>query len=116
MKILVVEDDQDARELLAMMLAPHEVGAVASVDAAIGAIANTCPDLIVSDLRLGNDSARRLEALVLKQGLQIPFLIISGYVSTADEPQGLIKAYLGKPFETAALLEAVASAMSSQTG
>ena len=116
MKVLVVEDDDDARELLAMMLESYDVRAVATVDGALRAIEDERPTLIVSDLRLRNDNARRLVAEVAKHDLPIPFLIISGFVDNADEPEGLIRAYLAKPFESADLLKAVASAMNGQVG
>lgn len=107
MLIVVVEDDRDARELLVMMLDPHEVVAACSVEEAIGTVERTRPAVVISDLRLGSDSGLRLAEEIAERGLQIPFLIISGLVERSSRPQGLVRGYLAKPFESAALHDAV---------
>ncbi len=88
LRVLVIEDEVDAREALVTLLKNwgHEVMAVASPDG-IAAIPGPAPDAIITDYRLredatGSDAIHRIQAIWRRT---IPALIVTG--DTAPERQ-----------------------------
>jgi CheY-like chemotaxis protein len=110
-RVLVVEDDPDARELVELVLreAGAVVTAVASGAAALDVVDCQRPDLIVSDLSMpGMDGFHLLERLRgLSGGNRIPALALTAHVS-ADMRVRVFAAgfdgYLMKPVDTAELV------------
>ncbi len=89
--VLVVEDNEDAAESLAALLDAwgHEVRVVHTADAAIAAVEERRPDLVLSDVGLpdmdGYALARRLRAV---HGDAVPLLVaLSGYGRDEDRRQ-----------------------------
>lgn len=124
LKILVVDDDADARELIAAIL--RECGAdvtiAVSVTAALDIVVAAKPDVILADLGMpgedGYDLIRRLRAL--GPGLRdIPAVAITAYVSVEDRDRALAAGYgmhLAKPVEPAELARAVAQVTRGMRG
>ena len=114
-RVLVVEDDPDVSELLALLLRT-EGYAVEAVDSTFG-VADTIrrarPDVILLDLglpyRSGGSLLEALEADPATAG--IPVVVVSGMPEAlGPQRRDLVHAVVAKPFENAALLAAVAGA------
>lgn len=113
--ILVAEDDDDLRGVLATSLARqgHRVVQVRDGGEALAAIDQHAVDLIVLDLWMPNvDGFAVLDRLRKRAGnaAPIPVIVVSGGDQTSSEVQALslgANVYLMKPIEAAALTEEV---------
>ncbi|MEO8681850.1 MAG: response regulator, partial [Vicinamibacterales bacterium] len=112
--ILVAEDDDDLRGILATSLSRHghRVLPVRDGGEALAAIDRGEVDLIVLDLWMPNvDGFAVLERLRKREGgVSIPVIVVSGADRQATEGQALslgANVYLTKPIEAAALTEEV---------
>ncbi len=116
-RILVVEDEPVSRMQLQESLESmgHEVvGALASADGALEAVASLRPDLIIMDIHLksfidGIDAASRIKLLS-----NTPLIFVTGYSGqgTVDRAMRLQPAaYLVKPVSDEALRESVDRAL-----
>jgi len=109
-RVLVVEDDADARDLVCAVLGRYgaQVSAVASADAALESIARQMPDVLVSDIGLPNEDGyalmRRLRSQ--PQTARLPALALTAYASIADHRRSLeagFQRHVSKPVEPAEL-------------
>lgn len=116
--VLVVEDDADARDLLVDVLEPlpARVTAVGNVQDALAAIAETRPDVIVSDIGLPGEDGyafiRRLRALPPSEGGRIPAVALTAYARLEDRMKALVAGFnmhIPKPVEPAELMTVLAS-------
>jgi PAS domain S-box-containing protein len=116
LRVLVVDDDEDARDLIFTLLAG--AGAVvetaASASAAFDAVGRFRPDVIVSDIGMpeedGHSLLRRLVALA-EPGRAIPAIALTAYTRAEDRKKALaagFTAHLGKPVAPDDLVAAVA--------
>ena len=106
--ILVVDDDPAMRELIADYLGDNELRVTAAATGAemAQALAEHAIDLVVLDLRLGNEDGMQL-ARKLREDSAIPIIIVTGKQDDADRVMGLELAaddYLTKPFNSRELL------------
>ncbi|MGA9994119.1 MAG: PAS domain S-box protein [Pyrinomonadaceae bacterium] len=117
LRVLVVDDDTDACELMALAL--RKCGAdVRTADSAAGAfdtISRWLPDSIVSDIGMpgedGYDLIRQIRALRPEQGGKVPALALTAYARDEDRDLALaagFQMHVGKPVELVELVEAVA--------
>lgn len=116
-RILIVDDEPDI--VLALQIVLEDAGyQVASVDRGDQLMERLStggvPDLIVLDMLLsgrdGREIARELKALPHTR--QIPILMLSAHPAARREAQAAgVEAFLAKPFELDALLEAVANCL-----
>jgi CheY-like chemotaxis protein/nitrogen-specific signal transduction histidine kinase len=89
-RILVVEDDPDARELLCTLLESEGVlvTSAASAEEAMERFAETRPDILLSDIGLpgvdGCSLMRRVRALGPERGGSLPAVAITAYGSSED--------------------------------
>jgi two-component system CheB/CheR fusion protein len=106
--VLLVEDDADAREALVSVLEHYgaRVTAAGSVADALKALAQSVPDLLVSDLgmpgRDGYDLIRAVRALPPDQGGRVPALALSAYASPQDRDRAITAGFhrhVAKPAE-----------------
>jgi signal transduction histidine kinase len=120
-RVLVVDDDADARELLIAMLqgAGAEVRAVGSVDDALLAMSALRPDAIVSDIGIpGEDGyalARRLRALPAGEGGQTPAVALTAFAAPRDRKRALeggFDGFLAKPVSAPDLVTLVGQLVS----
>ena len=114
--VLVVEDDQDARELAehTLRLAGAQVQVVGSAAEALGALRRSLPNVLVSDIGLPYEDGYSLIEAVRRlppgQGRDIPALALTAYVREEDRMKALVSGFQGhlaKPFEPVALVAAV---------
>jgi two-component system CheB/CheR fusion protein len=113
MRILVVEDDQDALKMFGMLLG--SVGAVVTTAvSAQEALACATPglfDLIVSDIAMPGMDGYTLVKLLRERGLHgVPAIALTGFARPDDRQRSLAAGFdvhLGKPFQLAAFTSAV---------
>jgi PAS domain S-box-containing protein len=118
LRILVVDDETDARDLLMIRLRQYgaEVITAASAEAAFEAIARQepRPDLIVSDIAMpgedGYSLIRRVRALAPEQGGRIPAIALTAYSRTKDRVQAVaagFQMHMPKPVNATELVYAI---------
>ena len=117
-KILIVEDDQDTRQLLKIRLQSqgYETAYAADAVTAITAAREERPDLILLDMGLpGGDGVVVMERLKTFPALaHIPVVVVSAREQSATERQATeagAEAYVQKPIDNAELLGAIRSAL-----
>jgi signal transduction histidine kinase len=113
-RILVIEDNADAREMLraALALDGHEVRAAADGAAGLAAVAHARPDVALIDIGLpdidGYEVARRLRSMV--NGARIGLVAVSGYGQAEDQRRALeagFDAHVTKPVAPERLQEII---------
>ena len=114
-RVLVVEDDPDLSEFLALRLRAegYAVEAVDSIFGVADLIRRSRPDVILLDLALPYRSgASLLEALKADPATAgIPVVVVSAMAEMlGPRRRALAHAVIAKPFKTTAVLEAVAGA------
>jgi CheY-like chemotaxis protein len=109
-QILIVEDDADLRFVIRMVLerAGYEVAEAGHGFAALGAIENRLPDLVIADMTMplmnGSELIDRIRSN--RSTVSIPIVLLSGRdVDSADSQ--LVSAVVSKPFEPADLLASI---------
>jgi signal transduction histidine kinase/ActR/RegA family two-component response regulator len=119
LRILVVDDEADARDLLAIRLQQYgaDVITAPSAEAAMDALArqNPRPDLIVSDIAMpgedGYSLIRRVRAMEPEHGGRIPAIALTAYSRTKDRVQALaagFQIHMPKPVNASELAHAIA--------
>ena len=115
LRVLMVEDEPDTREAIAYMLtqAGAEVRPVDSAEAAMAAIAEWHPDVLVSDIGLpyedGYALIRRVRALGDPESM-LPAVALTAYAQEQDRVRALAagyQAFLAKPVQAEELLAAL---------
>jgi CheY-like chemotaxis protein len=116
LRILVVDDNLDARELLRVVLTRRgaEVKVCATVRAALEFIEQWQPDVLVSDIGMpgedGYDLIRQVRSLPDDHGGQIPAVAMTGYASPKDAARVLAAGYqmfLAKPIDLVDLVTVI---------
>jgi signal transduction histidine kinase len=116
-RVLVVDDSEDAREMLSVALARSgaEVATAASTAEALAALAARRPDVVVADLAMAGEDgfalARRLRALPPELGGATPAIAVTAYVLTDDRVRVLeagFQSLVTKPLVPERIVEAVA--------
>ena len=116
-RVLVVDDDPDTCELLAMVLrdAGAEARAVSSARDAWREIALFQPDLLVSDIGMPGDDGyaliRQVRARESVEGGHIPAVALTAFASRADREQALslgFEEHVAKPVSPAELTRTAA--------
>ncbi len=123
MRILLVEDDKDSREMLAMVLSIYgvKVESAETAGEAVEKIKELKPDVLVSDIGLpgedGYDLIRKVRGLPDRDGGNTPAVALTGYVSVQDRKLALDAGYedhLPKPVDPNSLLEILVRLRSSE--
>ena len=116
--VLLVEDHDDGREVLAriLQLAGARVVAMSSARAALEALGTTRPDVLVSDIGLPEEDGyallRQLREYEAARGGRIPAIAVTGFARPEDRTRLLAEGfqyYIRKPVESHELIAAVAS-------
>ncbi|MBX3192767.1 MAG: response regulator [Labilithrix sp.] len=117
-RVLLVEDEVDTRDILAMTLRRHGADVVTAADAetAVQVFAAFAPDVIVSDIGLPFADGNELIKLVRSspQGREVAAIAVSGYASTDDAQRALEAGFDGhipKPLSSSDLLDAIGGVM-----
>ena len=116
-KILVVEDDPDSREVLQLLLEQNgaEVRSAESAQEAMGLLreaTHNLPDVIVSDLAMPNEDGYSLigniRKLAAENGGRIPALALSAFASNDNKKKAYsagFQKYHTKPFEPDGIIQ-----------
>ena len=114
MKILLVEDDKDSRDMLEMVLSLYgvEVESAESAAEAFEKIQQVKPEVLVSDIGLpgedGYDLIRKVRGLDPGAGGRTPAIALTGYVSVQDRKLAIDAGYqdhIPKPVNPNLLLD-----------
>jgi CheY-like chemotaxis protein len=118
LKILVVDDDTDTRELIDWVLkrVGAEVVACASAREAMEALEKERPHILVSDIAMPEEDGlslmRRIRALPRERGGRIPAIALTAHSMVTDRLQSLragFQSHVPKPVVPEELVEVVAS-------
>ena len=113
-EILIVEDEEDLINILGIVLMDegYMVMKASSAEEALLLCRTRPPDLIISDVRMGDmDGFALLERIKATESLKnIPFIFLTSVDETRERNRGLglgANAYITKPFDVDPLLEIV---------
>lgn len=118
LRVLLVDDEADARHLLTTILGQYgaQVMAVASAMEAISALQQFHPDILVSDIGMPQEDGytliRKIRTLSIEQGGRIPAVALTAYARTEDRTQALLAGFqlhIPKPINPAELAVVVAN-------
>jgi two-component system response regulator GlrR len=115
-KILLVDDDLDLLQLIALRLsgAGYRVRAVQSGEAALASLAIERPHLVVTDLRMPGIDGLALFDMIRNEAPALPVVILTAHGTIPDAvaaTQRGVFGFLTKPFDGKVLLETVADAL-----
>lgn len=117
-KILVVEDDEDARDLLVTVLTQQgaKVSQAGNATDALAQLAQSVPDVLLSDIGLPGEDGYQLISAIRARGFApatLPAIALTAYSRREDQRLALqagFQAHVAKPVEPATLVAAVADA------
>jgi len=115
-KVLLVDDDRDLLQLIAMRLtaAGYAVTAVESGEAALAALAVSRPQVVVTDLRMQGMDGMALFDAIHRDSPSLPVVILTAHGTIPEAVTATrrgVFSFLTKPFEPKVLLDTVAEAM-----
>lgn len=125
MRVLVVDDEPDALELIAQVLkrAKAAVTTAGSAAEALERIEQSLPDVLVSDIAMpdadGFALIRQVRQMEPNKGGQIPAIALTAYARDEDRQRALsagFQQHLAKPVEPAELVAAVAQLVARPDG
>jgi PAS domain S-box-containing protein len=124
LQILIVDDESDVRDLLALLVESRGASAVAVASAAeaLDAIEARRPDLLLADLRMPDEDGysliRKLRAREREQHVgRLPAIAVTAYASAADRDQAIAAGYDGhiaKPIDPDVLTRTIAKVASME--
>lgn len=118
LRILVVDDEADTRELLreGLQYCGAKVSVAGSAAEALDVLAATSPDVLISDIGMpgvdGYELIRQVRGLPRERGGTIPAIALTAYTRTEDRLQSLRAGYdmhVPKPVELAELVAVAAT-------
>jgi signal transduction histidine kinase/ActR/RegA family two-component response regulator len=118
LRVLVVEDETDARELIAFTLSMYgaHVKAAATALEALDTLEGWTPDVLISDIGMpgvnGYAFIRKVREREAESGQQLPAVALTAYAGVEDRAQALaagFQAHLAKPLEPGELVQVVAT-------
>lgn len=89
-RILIVEDDRDSREMLAVLLNAHNAETMTAANAveALDKIPSFKPDILISDLGMpevdGYDLIRHIRSMSPEHGGKVPAIALTGYAGPEE--------------------------------
>jgi CheY-like chemotaxis protein len=118
--LVIADDDQDLRELLAEFLSQegYEVATAANGREAIERVAARRPDLVISDIRMPVCDGLELARELAQREPSVPVLLISGYAGT-DNLRALLTdpsrvRFLPKPINAEVLMSTIEKFLSER--
>jgi signal transduction histidine kinase len=115
--VLIVDDEEDARDVLTLILQDRgaEVTAVGSAAAALDSLRQRVPDVLVSDIGMpgedGHAFLRKLRSLGSELGGHVPAIALTAYATAADTAKALAAGFnhhVRKPVTPAEIVDVVA--------
>jgi DNA-binding response OmpR family regulator len=114
-RVLLVEDEPLLARFcaLALSMERYEVTWVASVTAAVGALRDALPDVVVSDVHLPDGRFFPLLGVLEECSAthRVPVIAMSGFADQEARASPQVDAFLAKPFSLDTLISAVANAV-----
>jgi excisionase family DNA binding protein len=115
-RILVVDDEQAVRDLLAktLTLADYDVDAVGDGPAALERLRAATYDLLITDLKMPGMDGLSVIREARKLASDLPVIVITGYSTEASAIEAInlgVAGYLTKPFRLPRILAAAARAL-----
>ncbi|SEK91723.1 PAS domain S-box-containing protein [Stigmatella aurantiaca] len=116
-RVLLVEDAEDARELISLLLRDRgaQVRAVANAREAMESLEADLPDVVVSDIGLpgedGHALLKRMRAWAEAKDQWLPAIALTAYAGAEDARRAYragFQVHMAKPLESDALVESVA--------
>jgi signal transduction histidine kinase/ActR/RegA family two-component response regulator len=116
MRVLVVDDEADARELIGYLLEAKglEVKLVSSVGEALETLAEFAPHVLISDIGMPEEDGYTLihsvRALAQDELSRIPAIALTAFARNEDRTRALVAGFnvhLAKPIDPAELVQAV---------
>ena len=116
LRVLVIDDDADARELVRTILVDARADAItaASADEGLTLLRQIKPDVVVSDigmaLRDGYQFIRLVRTMAPADGGRIPALALTAFSQSEDRVRALLAGYqdhIAKPVDASQLIDAV---------
>lgn len=116
--IFVVDDDADHLESLVDLIsaAGHDTRAFADAPAALAAVAEARPGLILTDLRMPGMDGIALLAALTEAGHDIPVVVLTGHGDVDHAVRAMrlgAEDFLEKPYDADHLLQVIARAMTT---
>ncbi|SFU54707.1 PAS/PAC sensor hybrid histidine kinase [Nitrosospira multiformis] len=120
MRILVIDDDRDARELIHKVLAQHQAEIITAANAMEGLLIlkSQMPDVMISDIGMpgkdGYQFIREVRRLPAIQGGETPAIALSAFAHSEDRARARMAGYqvhLSKPVESKELIASIGSLM-----
>ncbi len=124
-RILVVDDDEDSREMLqyALLESKAQIMTAGSAGEALAHFSTFEPDILISDLGMpemdGYDLIRQIRALPVQNGGQTPAIALTGYVGTDEEKRvrsAGFNVHVAKPVDFNKLIEIINELLQQNRG
>jgi CheY-like chemotaxis protein len=114
LRVLVVDDEPDARSLVQQILKQHgaEVHVAESAAQARAALSTSKPDVIVSDIGMPDEDGYAFIRQVRADGSRTPAIALTAYASQQDAQRAFVAGFqkhVTKPVEPARLVSVVAN-------
>ncbi|MDD1418155.1 response regulator [Dolichospermum sp. ST_sed1] len=122
-RVLIIDDDPDSRELVSMVIAQAGAEAITVASAAefLNVLESFQPDVVVSDIGMpevdGYMLLRQVRSLSPDQGGQVPAIALTAYAGEIDQQQAIaagFQKHIAKPIEPDQLVVAIVSLLSRQ--
>src|SRR4051794_37554270 len=115
-KVLLVDDDKDLLQLIAMRLTAsgYDVTAVESGESALASLAVSRPLVVVTDLRMQGMDGMALFDAIHRDSPSLPVVILTAHGTIPEAVTATrrgVFSFLTKPFDPKVLLDTVAEAM-----
>jgi PAS domain S-box-containing protein len=116
MRILVVDDERDARELIQEVLGKHQADVITAASASEGLeiLKSQRPDVMISDIGMpekdGYQFIREVRRLPAAHGGKTPAIALSAFAHSEDRTQAMLAGYqihLSKPVESDELVVSI---------
>lgn len=119
-RIAVVDDESSVRKALERLIrsAGMSVTAYASGDEFLAAVALAVPDCVVLDLHMPGATGFEVQTRLAQLAIRVPVVVLTGHDTPESRQRavaGGAAAYLLKPVDERALLEAIVAAITTQT-
>lgn len=124
LRVLVVEDESDTRDILDVLLRESgaEVLSVADAEAALRAVRSHLPDVLISDIGMpevdGYDLIRQIRGLAPDAGGRTPAIALTAFAHGSDHREALRAGYdrhLAKPVDAVTLTRTVRDVLYTRT-
>jgi CheY-like chemotaxis protein len=112
LRVLVVDDHKDTRDLLHFFLQAHGATATLAdnVPEALDLISKDRPDVVLSDISMPGFNGYALVAAIREQKATMPIVALTAYTTDQDREMALnsgFSEYVAKPFEPEELINAL---------